>query len=455
MPTEQCYDPVETISPKDLAALQLQRLRWSVAQAAHSPHYARLWAEQGLSADTLHTLDDLRRFPFTEKQDLRNGYPFGLLAVPQNKVVRMHHSSGTTGMATAVLHSQADIDNWANLVARCLYMAGLRPGDVFQNMMTYGLFTGGLGLHYGAERLGAFVIPMGAGNSHRQIEFMRIFKTAALHIIPSYAMALLGTLEEMGVDPKRDLFLRFAVGGAEPYTEGARQRLQWAWGIPIYNCYGLSEMCGPGVAFECPAQQGLHLWEDSYYVEIVDPRSGQPVEEGQEGELVLTSLTREAMPLIRYRTRDLTALLPERCSCGRTHRRLARMHGRADDMFILKGVNIFPMQIERVLMARPEVGTNYVIVLRREGFSEQMTVKVEVTPEVFHGAPGELLTLQQTLAHALREELLVTPKIELVEPGSIPRREGKAVRVVDEREREEMKQPVAQTGADGGDHAPH
>lgn len=437
MPTETTFDPVETASPASLADLQLERLRWSVAQAAQSPHYARVFAERGLSADSVKTLSDLRRFPFTEKQDLRLGYPFGLLAVPQNRVVRLHHSSGTTGMATAVLHSKQDIDNWADLVARCLHMVGLRPGDVFQNMMTYGLFTGGLGLHYGAERLGAFVIPMGAGNSHRQIEFMRTFRTAALHIIPSYALALLGTFAQLGLDPRRDLFLRFAVGGAEPYTEGARQRLQEAWGIPLYNCYGLSEMCGPGVAFECPEQNGLHLWEDAFLAEIVDPESGAPVAEGEQGELVLTTLTREAMPLLRYRTRDLTSFLPGPCPCGRTHRRLARFAGRSDDMLILKGVNIFPMQIERVLMSLPEVGTNYLIVLDREGYTDRMTVKVEVRAEIFHDRVDELMALQQRIAHALREEILVTPRVELVEPGSLPRREGKAVRVVDEREKKD------------------
>lgn len=434
MPTESVYHPIEIASPDALAALQLERLRWSVTQAAQSPHYARVFAERDLRADSMETLFDLHRLPFTEKQDLRNGYPFGLLAVPQDKVVRLHHSSGTTGLATAVLHSRRDIDAWAELVARCLHMVGLRPGDVLQNMMTYGLFTGGLGLHYGAERLGAFVIPMGAGNSHRQIEFMRTFRTAALHIIPSYALALLGTFAEMGLDPKRDLFLRFAVGGAEPYTEGARQRLQEAWGIPLYNCYGLSEMCGPGVAFECPEQHGLHLWEDAFLAEIVDPQSGEPVAEGEQGELVLTTLAREAMPLLRYRTRDLTSFLPGPCPCGRTHRRLARFAGRSDDMLILKGVNVFPMQIERVLMSLPEVGTNYLILLDREGYAERMTVKVEVRAEIFHDRVDELMALQQRLAHALREEILVTPRIELVEPGSLPQREGKAVRVVDERE---------------------
>jgi len=433
MEKENQYDPVESIAPGDLRQLQLERLRWTVAQAARSPHYSKVFAARNLTPDALHTLADLRAFPLTSKQDLRDSYPFGLLSVPRQKVVRLHHSSGTTGMATAVFHTAGDIGRWAELIARCLYMASLRPGDVFQNMMSYGLFTGGLGLHYGAERLGAFVIPMGAGNSRRQIEFMRIFETTAIHIIPSYAMALLGTFEEMGVDPRRDLHLRFAVGGAEPYTEGARQRLQEAWGIPLYNCYGLSEMCGPGVAFECPVQQGLHLWEDAYLGEIIDPESGEPLADGQEGELVLTSLTREAMPLIRYRTRDLTSFLPEPCPCGRTHRRLARINGRTDDMFIVRGVNIFPMQVERVLMSIPEVGSNYLIVIDREGRSERLTVRVELTPEAFAGDLPQLHALQERIAHDLREEIVVRPRVELVEPGAIPRQEGKAVRVVDER----------------------
>jgi len=431
MPHASPYDPIETAPADALRSLQLDRLRASIAQAAHSPHYSRRFADLGLGPESIRTLDDLRRFPFTTKQDLRDTYPFGFLVIPKDKVVRMHHSSGTTGLATAVFHSAADIDKWAELVARSLHMVGLRPGDVFQNMMSYGLFTGGLGLHYGAEKLGAFVIPIGAGNSHRQIDFMRIFQTAAIHIIPSYALALLATFEEMGVSP-RDLHLRFAIGGAEPYTEGARRRLQDAWGIPFYNCYGLSEMQGPGVAFECP-ESGLHLWEDSYLAEIVDPESGEPVEEGKDGELVLTSLTREAMPLLRYRTRDVASFVPGLCPCGRTHRRLTRIHGRTDDMFIIKGVNIFPMQIERVLMSLPEVGHNYLILLDRDGYTDRLTVKVEVTPDLFRGEVVDLLQLQERIAHALRDEILVRPRIELVEPGSIPRREGKAVRVVENR----------------------
>jgi phenylacetate-CoA ligase len=428
----EVYHPLE-IAPRDeLTALQLDRLRWTIAQAARSPYYAALFAGLKLGPDSVTSLDDLRRLPFTQKQHLRDNYPFGLLAVPKDEVVRLHHSSGTTGLAIAVFHTRRDVEHWADLVARCLHMIGVRKGDVFQNMMSYGLFTGGLGLHYGAEKLGCFIIPTGAGNSHRQIEFMRVFGTTFIHIIPSYALALLGICEEMEVDP-RSLSLKLAVGGAEPYSEGMRERLQQAWGVPFYNCYGLSEMQGPGVAFECPEQQGLHLWEDSYLVEVIDPDTGEPKPDGEEGELVLTSLAREAMPLIRYRTRDLTALIPGPCPCGRTHRRLTRIQGRSDDMFIVRGVNIFPLQIERVLMAMPEVGRNYLIVVDREGYVDRLTVRVELTPDAFRGDLAQLRALQEKIARALREELLVTPRIELVEPGTIPRQEGKATRVMDER----------------------
>ena len=428
------YDEVETISREELRALQLERLQWTVAQAAKSAYYAKLFSEKRLEPESVRTLDDLRRFPLTEKQNLRDNYPFGFLAVPRDEVMRLHHSSGTTGMATAVFHTAGDIDRWADLVARCLHMAGMRKGDAFQNMMSYGLFTGGLGLHYGAEKLGAFVIPSGAGNSRRQIEFMRIFGTAAIHIIPSYAMALIATFEEMRVEPK-SLSLRFAIGGAEPYSEGVRERLQEAWGIPFYNCYGLSEMCGPGVAFECPAQQGLHLWEDAYLGEVIDPETGEPVAEGEEGELVLTSLTREAMPLIRYRTRDLASFVPGACPCGRTHRRLSRIEGRTDDMFIVKGVNIFPLQIERVLMSLPQVGRNYLIVIDRDRYAERLTVQVELTADAFLGDLEQLQSLRDRIANALRQEILLRPRVELVEPGTIPRQEGKAVRVIDERQK--------------------
>lgn len=430
------YHEIETADRERLDALQLDRLRWTVEQAARSPHYGRLFAKEGIGPDSLESLDDLRRLPLTSKQNLRDSYPFGMLAVPREEVVRMHHSSGTTGMATAVYHTAGDIEGWADLVARCLSMVGMQKGDVFQNMMSYGLFTGGLGLHYGAEKLGAFVIPTGAGNSLRQIRFMQTFGTTVIHIIPSYGLALLATFESMEVDP-RSLSLRFAVGGAEPYSGGTRRRLEEAWGIPFYNCYGLSEMQGPGVAFECPAQQGLHLWEDAYLAEILDPETAEPVPEGEQGELVLTTLAREAMPLIRYRTRDLTAFEPGPCPCGRTHRRIARIGGRTDDMFIVRGVNVFPLQIERVLMSMREVGRNYQIVLDRDGYVDRLTVRVELTPEAFRGDLVHLRGLQDRIAAALREEILVRPRVDLVEPGTIPRQEGKAVRVVDERGEQE------------------
>jgi len=301
---------------------------------------------KGISPEDIRSLEDLRRIPFTTKEDLRRGFPYGFLAVPKDEVVRLHASSGTTGTPTVVYHTRRDLEVWADLVARCLYMVGMRKEDVFQNMMSYGLFTGGLGLHYGAERIGALVIPSGAGNSRRQITLMRQFGTTAIHIIPSYALKLLETFQEMGLDPK-EMKLRMAFVGAEPHTEEVRRRIEEAYGIDAFNSYGLSEMNGPGVAFECPYKEGMHVWEDSYILEVIDPETLEPVPDGEEGELVLTTLRREAMPLLRYRTGDLAFVYPDPCPCGRTHRRISRIKGRTDDMFIIKGVNVFPMQVDR------------------------------------------------------------------------------------------------------------
>ncbi|HIE04555.1 MAG TPA: phenylacetate--CoA ligase, partial [Candidatus Latescibacteria bacterium] len=329
-----------------------------------------------------------------------------------------------------------DLETWADLVARCLYMVGMRKEDVFQNMMSYGLFTGGLGLHYGAERIGALVIPSGAGNSRRQITLMRQFGTTAVHIIPSYALKLLETFQEMGLDPKEDTELRMAFVGAEPHTEEVRRRIEEAYGIDAFNSYGLSEMNGPGVAFECPYKEGMHVWEDSYILEVVDPETLEPVPEGEEGELVLTALRREAMPLLRYRTGDLAFVYPDPCPCGRTHRRISRIKGRTDDMFIIKGVNVFPMQVEQVLMTFPEVGNNYVIVLEKAGPMDEMVVRIEVREELLKGGIRKLEELKERVKRALREEILVTPKVEFVEPGGLPSGQGKAVRVVDRRSEE-------------------
>jgi phenylacetate-CoA ligase len=431
---EACLHPrLELLAPQELAALQLKRLRATVRRAALAPHYQRAFAEAGLKPGQIKTLDDLRRLPLTVKADLRAGFPDGFLAVDRREVVRLHASSGTTGTPTAVYHSQADLRSWTELCARSLFMTGLRPADVFQNMVGYGLFTGGLGLHYGAEALGAMVIPAGVGNSRRQVALMRQFKTNALHMIPSYALKLYETFQEMNLDPRRHTSLRLAILGAEPHSEQTRRRVEELYGVKAFNSYGLSELNGPGVAMECPAQEGMHLWEDAFLLEVIDPETLEPVAEGQTGELVLTTLARRAMPLIRYRTRDLASVLPGACVCGRPHRRLSRIEGRSDDMFIIKGVNVFPMQVEAVLMGTREVGGNYLIELTREGAEEVMTVKVEAAERARTLAAEEMAGLRKRLAAALKAEILLTPRVELVAPDSLPSGPGKAQRVADRR----------------------
>ncbi len=432
--TDSFWDQsAETITPEDLKALQLHRLKSVLQTASRSEFYGRGFKEIGLRADSISSLDDVRKIPFTSKQDLRDSYPYGLLCEPKDRLVRMHVSSGTTGQATAVFYTRSDLEVWADLLARCMYMAGARPGDTFQNLTGYGLFTGGLGFHYGAERLGLLTIPSGAGNSKRQIQIMHDFSTSVIHIIPSFALLLMDVMSEMGIDPRKDLSLKIAFVGAEPYSEEVRRRIEDFYGIKVYNSYGLSEMNGPGVAFECRCQSGLHLWEDAFLVEIVDPKTLEPVPEGTYGELVLTTLTREAMPILRYRTKDLTRIIPGNCPCGRVHRRIDRIRGRSDDMFIIKGVNVFPIQVEQVLMNIPEVGNNYVIMLRREKNVDEMIVRVEVTDRIFVEDMRRLQQLQKKIAHDLKGELLLTPKIELVEPNSLPRSDGKAMRLIDQR----------------------
>ncbi len=424
---------IETMPVAALQSLQAQRLQEVVRRAATSPYYHTFFKTHGVDVTSFKGRDDVKYLPFTTKQDLRDGYPYGFLSVGKDDLVRLHSSSGTTGQATVIFHTRNDIRDWANLMARCMYMTGARKSDVFQNMTGYGMFTGGLGFHYGAELLGVLTLPSGSGNSKRQIHFMQDFQTTLLHIIPSYALHLLSVFDEIGVDPVTDLHLRIAFLGAEPHTEHTRQRIEKALGVKAYNSYGLSEMYGPGVAFECPEQHGMHIWEDSFLVEVVNPHTLQPVRDGEEGELVLTTLTREAMPLIRYRTRDLTSILTDPCPCGRTHKRIARIKGRTDDMFIVKGVNVFPMQVEKVLMSIPEVGTNYQIELDTIEEIDVMTVKVEVHNDVFLGDVKGLKNLQQRITDALRGEVLFTPKVSLVEPDSIPKSPGKAVRVIDHR----------------------
>lgn len=430
----ECFDSAEAWSREEIEEAQLIRLRNTVEQALRSPFYSKRFGDAGISPDSLKTLEDLQSLPFTTKDDLREQYPDGMVCVPREELVRLHASSGTTGSPTVVYHTQADINSWADLMARCLHMVGVRKEDTFQNMTGYGLFTGGLGLHYGAERLGCLTIPAGPGNSKRQIKFMRDFTTSVVHIIPSYALYLAASLEEEGEDP-RSLSPRIAIIGAEPHTEEARRRIESMFNLRAFNSYGLSEMNGPGVAFECTEQNGLHVWEDAYIAEIIDPVTGKVLPDGEVGELVMTTLCRQGMPVIRYRTRDLTRFLTGECPCGRKHRRLDRILGRADDMLIIKGVNIYPMQIEQILMGFPEVGQNYVIELIREEFIDQLRIKVEVHEEMFVEDMRALQGLQRAISRQLRDEILITPRVELVQMNSLPKSEGKAQRVIDLRDK--------------------
>lgn len=427
------FDPLlETLSREEITALQLQRLRSTVEHCMHSPFYAERLKQCGVSTDSIKSLDDLKRIPFTTKQDLRNTYPFGIASVKPEECVRLHSSSGTTGNPTVILHTQKDLNEWAAAVARCLWMVGLRPYDVFQNSSGYGMFTGGLGFQYGAEKMGMLTVPAAAGNTKRQIKFMTDFGTTAVHAIPSYATRLYEVMEEQGIDPRTDTRLHTLIIGAEPHSEEQRRRIEEMLGVKAYNSFGMSEMCGPGVAFECREQNGLHIWEDYYIVEIVDPETLRPVPDGEVGELVLTTLNREAMPLLRYRTRDLTRILPGECPCGRHHKRLDRMKGRSDDMMILKGVNIFPIQIETILLQFEELTSNYLITLETRESNDEMTVEVELG-QLFTDDYGRLQELTREITRRLKDEILVTPRVKLLPKGSLPQSEGKAIRVKDIR----------------------
>ena len=422
---------LEQLERKDLEGLQLKRLNGTLRQAARSPYYGRSKELGRLVQSGVSSVEQIRELPFTTKEDMRKEFPWGLLAAEKREAVRLHSSSGTTGNPAVVYHSRHDLDSWANLMARSMFAAGVRDSDVFQNICGYGLFTGGLGFQYGAEKLGCLSIPAGAGNSLRQIKLMRDFGTSVAHAIPSYLGRLFDVFQEEGLDPRCDTRLHTLVIGAEPHTEDHRRRIEEMFGVKAYNSFGLTEMNGPGVAFECTEQNGLHIWEDAYIVEIIDPITLQPVADGETGELVMTTLDRQAMPVIRYRTRDLTRFLPGHCPCGRSHRRLDRISGRSDDMFIVKGCNIFPMQLEGVLMKLPEVGDDYRIMLETIEDQDEMIVEVEVKREWFNGDIAFLDRLQKRLTHLIRDEVLVRPLIKLVEPGSIPKAEGKAVRVFD------------------------
>lgn len=411
-------EEIETMQRADLESLQVARLKKTIRIARNSSYYSKVFSQHMITEDIIKEVEDIRKLPFTTKQDMREHCPFGLVAGEMKDAVRIHSSSGTTGNPTVVVHSRHDLDSWANLVARCLYMVGLRNTDVFQNSSGYGMFTGGLGFQYGAERLGALTVPAAAGNSKRQIKFITDFGTTALHAIPSYAIRLAEVFQEEGIDPETSS-LHTLIIGAEPHTDEQRRKIEKMLGVKAYNCFGMTEMNGPGVAFECTEQNGMHFWEDCYIIEIIDPDTLEPVPVGETGELVITTLDREIMPLIRYRTRDLTRILPGTCPCGRTHARIDRIKGRSDDMFIIKGVNIFPMQIEKILHQFPGLGTNYLITLLSKENQNEMIVEVELS-DLSTNNYVELESIRKEITRQLRDEILVTPRVNLVKKAHCP-----------------------------------
>ncbi|MDD2604410.1 MAG: phenylacetate--CoA ligase [Desulfobacteraceae bacterium] len=424
----------ETMPREALEAIQLRRLKTTLERVcATVPFYRERMATAGIKPRDIQRLDDIRHIPFTTKQDLRDNYPFGMFAVPMDTVVRIHASSGTTGQPTVVGYTARDVNTWATLMARALVAGGATANDIIHNAYGYGLFTGGLGVHYGAEKLGASVIPVSGGNTRRQILIMRDFKPTVITATPSYVLHLAEVAEEMGVSFK-DLSFKFGIFGAEPWSEKMRQEIERKLNITAVDIYGLSEVIGPGVAIEChEAKKGLHIFEDHFLPEIIDPASGEVLPPGETGELVFTSLTKEAFPVIRYRTRDITSLNPEPCVCGRTHVRMNRVSGRSDDMLIIRGVNVFPSQIESILMETSEVAPHYQLVVDREENLDTLTVRVEVGEGLFSDEVRQLQALERQISKNIKETLGVSAKVKLVEPHTIQRSEGKAVRVIDNR----------------------
>jgi phenylacetate-CoA ligase len=429
--TRQDVDPIEVASRDEIAALQVKRLGWTLRHAYENvPHYRRKFEDIGAHPDDFKTLSDLARFPFTTKQDLRQNYPFGMFAVPREKVVRVHASSGTTGKPTVVGYTQNDIDTWADLIARCIRAASGRPGDMVHVAYGYGLFTGGLGAHYGAERLGCTVIPISGGQTERQVQLIQDFKPDIIMVTPSYMLAIGDEFRRQGIDP-RTCSLRVGLHGAEPWTEAMRQEIEQTFDMQALDIYGLSEVIGPGVAMECAeTKDGLHIWEDHFYPEIIDPATGEVQADGEQGELVFTSLTKEAFPVIRYRTRDLSRLLP---GTARSHRRMEKITGRTDDMLIIRGVNVFPSQIEELLLADRRLSAHYVLELHRRGHLDDLEVVVELRADPGSDVEATRAACARDLRHHIKGMIGITAAVRVVNAGVIERSGGKARRVVDLR----------------------
>lgn len=423
----------ECVPREELEDLQLSRLKETVERAFYNvPHYRKVMQELQLDPESITSLEDLKKLPFTTKDDLRENYPYGMFAVPLSEVVRIHSSSGTTGKPTVVGYTRSDVTVWAELMARCLASGGAGKDDVIHNAYGYGLFTGGLGIHYGAERLGASVIPISGGNTKRQIMIMKDYGSSILTCTPSYALNISEVMEEMGIK-KEDLKIKAGIFGAEPWSENMRREIEEKLDIIAIDIYGLSEIIGPGVAVECLEKNGLHIWEDHFLAEIIDPETGETLRPGEEGELVITTLTKQALPVLRYRTRDITKTIQDRCGCGRTHYKISRLSGRTDDMLIIRGVNIFPSQIEHVLLDTGYAEPHYQLIIDREGSLDMLTVKVELSESLFFDEVRKLEEWEQKIKSELESTLGLNLAVKLVEPKSIARSEGKAQRVIDNR----------------------
>ena len=427
-PRREGLEPIETASRDELSALQLKRLKWTLAHAySNVAHYKKSFDQAGVHPDDLKTLDDLRKFPFTAKEDLRRHYPFGMFAIPREQVIRVHASSGTTGKPTVVGYSKRDLDMWAEVMARCMRAAGCRPGMLVQNSYGYGLFTGGIGFHYGAEKLGMTVVPVSGGMTERQVRLIADFKPDVIFVTPSYLLAILDEFHAQGADPRASS-LKIAMCGAEPWTNAMRAEIEDAFDLHAIDNYGLSEIIGPGVSCECiESKDGPHIWEDHFYPEVIDPATGKVLTDGEVGELVFTTLSKEAMPVVRFRTRDLSRLLP---GTARSMRRMEKVTGRSDDMMIVRGVNVFPSQIEEILLKDERLAPHFVIELRRVERLDEITVVVEARPDADETV---FAACERDLAHHIKASIGVTASVRAVKPGTVERSLGKAKRVIDLR----------------------
>lgn len=426
-------EAIETMPREEMQKLQNIRLKRTVEHAYHNtPFYRKRMQELGLTPDDIQTIDDIKKLPFTVKQDLRDNYPFGLMAVPMSQIVRLHASSGTTGKPIVVGYTRKDLSIWSEVVARCLYSFGVSKQDLVQVSYGYGLFTGGLGLHAGVEYLGGTVIPISSGNTKKQIQLMHDFGAKVLACTPSYALYLAEAIKDSGI-PQEEFNLKIGIFGAEPWTVNMRQEIENSLNIKAYDIYGLTEMCGPGVGCECQQQDGTHLWEDHFFPEIIDPVTLEPLPAGEKGELVFTTLTKEGMPMIRYRTRDLTSLSYESCACGRTAVKMGRILGRSDDMMIIRGVNVFPSQVESVILEMEEFEPHYLITVDRINNTDTFEVQVEIKDTYLSDGMNKMIELRKKITNRLQSVIGLQPTVKIVEPRSIERSTGKAKRVIDNR----------------------